>query len=61
MVVQASLFACVGTAGQRCTTLRRLVSGNKANIQYGRASQLGAYRQIGMACVLCDAQTDGLC
>ena len=27
MVVQASVFACVGTAGQRCTTGRRLVGG----------------------------------
>lgn len=26
MVVRAVLFACVGTAGQRCTTTRRLVS-----------------------------------
>ena len=26
MVVRAALFACVGTAGQRCTTCRRLVS-----------------------------------
>ena len=25
MVVRAVLFACVGTAGQRCTTTRRLV------------------------------------
>jgi aldehyde dehydrogenase family 7 protein A1 len=25
MVVQASVFACVGTAGQRCTTTRRLI------------------------------------
>lgn len=25
MVVQAGLFACVGTAGQRCTTTRRIV------------------------------------
>jgi len=25
MVVRASLFACVGTAGQRCTTTRRLI------------------------------------
>ena len=25
MVVPATLFACVGTAGQRCTTTRRLV------------------------------------
>jgi aldehyde dehydrogenase family 7 protein A1 len=26
MVVRSVLFACVGTAGQRCTTTRRLVS-----------------------------------
>ena len=26
MVVRASVFACAGTAGQRCTTTRRLVS-----------------------------------
>lgn len=25
MVIQATLFACVGTAGQRCTTTRRLI------------------------------------
>ncbi|KAH3833091.1 hypothetical protein DPMN_106392 [Dreissena polymorpha] len=25
MVVRASVFACAGTAGQRCTTTRRLV------------------------------------
>ena len=25
MVVQAALFACAGTAGQRCTTTRRMV------------------------------------
>ena len=25
MVVRAAVFACVGTAGQRCTTTRRLV------------------------------------
>lgn len=25
MAVQATLFACVGTAGQRCTTTRRLI------------------------------------
>ncbi|CAG9833867.1 unnamed protein product [Diabrotica balteata] len=29
MVVQASVFACVGTAGQRCTTTRRLILHNK--------------------------------
>ena len=27
MVVQSTLFAAVGTAGQRCTTARRLVGG----------------------------------
>ena len=26
MVVRSALFACAGTAGQRCTTTRRLVS-----------------------------------
>ncbi len=26
MVVMSALFACVGTAGQRCTTTRRLAS-----------------------------------
>ena len=25
MVVRSAVFACVGTAGQRCTTLRRLL------------------------------------
>ena len=25
MVVRASIFACAGTAGQRCTTTRRLI------------------------------------
>lgn len=25
MVVQSAVFACVGTAGQRCTTTRRLI------------------------------------
>lgn len=25
MVVRAALFACVGTAGQRCTTTRRII------------------------------------
>lgn len=25
MVIRAALFACVGTAGQRCTTTRRLI------------------------------------
>lgn len=25
MVVRSVTFACVGTAGQRCTTLRRLI------------------------------------
>ena len=26
MVVRSAVFACAGTAGQRCTTTRRLVS-----------------------------------
>lgn len=25
MVIRGALFACVGTAGQRCTTTRRLI------------------------------------
>ena len=25
MVIQSAVFACVGTAGQRCTTTRRLI------------------------------------
>jgi len=31
MVVRASLFACVGTAGQRCTTTRRLILHEKVH------------------------------
>lgn len=31
MVVSSTLFAAVGTAGQRCTTARRLVSINNNN------------------------------
>ena len=33
MVVRASLFACVGTAGQRCTTTRRLVCMRQRNVE----------------------------
>lgn len=33
MVVQATLFACVGTAGQRCTTTRRLILHSKVTLQ----------------------------
>lgn len=33
MVVRAALFACVGTAGQRCTTTRRLILHNKVHDQ----------------------------
>lgn len=29
MVVRSAIFACVGTAGQRCTTLRRLILHSK--------------------------------
>lgn len=32
MAVQATLFACVGTAGQRCTTTRRLILHKDVNI-----------------------------
>lgn len=34
MVVQATLFACVGTAGQRCTTTRRLILHKKVRKNY---------------------------
>lgn len=34
MVVRAGVFACAGTAGQRCTTTRRLVS-DRDNINDG--------------------------
>ena len=29
LVVPAVVFACIGTAGQRCTTTRRLVSSHE--------------------------------
>lgn len=31
MVIQSAVFACVGTAGQRCTTTRRLIVHEKVN------------------------------
>jgi aldehyde dehydrogenase family 7 protein A1 len=31
MVIQATVFACVGTAGQRCTTGRRLILHDKVH------------------------------
>ena len=34
MVVRASVFACVGTAGQRCTTTRRLILHDKVFILF---------------------------
>lgn len=45
MVVRAGVFACAGTAGQRCTTTRRLVS-DQDNINDGINSiTLDAYFQ----------------
>lgn len=32
MVIQSAVFACVGTAGQRCTTTRRLIVHEKVSI-----------------------------
>ena len=32
LVVPAVVFACIGTAGQRCTTTRRLVSYENINL-----------------------------
>lgn len=34
MVVQSSVFACAGTAGQRCTTTRRLILHEKVIIVF---------------------------
>ncbi|KAH8040122.1 hypothetical protein HPB51_009378 [Rhipicephalus microplus] len=31
MLVRAALFACVGTAGQRCTTTRRIIAHHKTS------------------------------
>ena len=40
MVVQSTLFAAVGTAGQRCTTARRLVGGrSEGEREGGRESE----------------------
>lgn len=33
MVAQSVVFACCGTAGQRCTTTRRLILHSKVNLQ----------------------------
>lgn len=45
MVVRAGVFACAGTAGQRCTTTRRLVS-DQDNINDGiNLIMLDAYFQ----------------
>ena len=34
MVVRASLFACVGTAGQRCTTTRRIFAHESVSLSF---------------------------
>ena len=33
MVIQSAVFACAGTAGQRCTTTRRLIVHEKVRIK----------------------------
>lgn len=33
MVIPATLFACIGTSGQRCTTTRRLIIHEKVFIK----------------------------
>ncbi|CAN7987274.1 unnamed protein product [Ixodes hexagonus] len=46
MVVRASLFACVGTAGQRCTTTRRLIVHHEVSyalIHYKEGSVFSVY------------------
>lgn len=45
MLVRAALFACVGTAGQRCTTTRRIIAHHKVYDEV--LSRLkNAYRQV---------------
>lgn len=52
LAVRACLFAAVGTAGQRCTTARRLVSWRLGlHIKY---SSLPLHRQCSLACVCVD-------
>jgi len=34
MVQRAAVFACVGTAGQRCTTTRRIVSMPRISVAF---------------------------
>lgn len=36
MAVQAAVFACVGTTGQRCTSTRRLIIHKKVSFVYPR-------------------------
>jgi aldehyde dehydrogenase family 7 protein A1 len=45
MVVPATVFACVGTAGQRCTTTRRLIVHEKVYDQLV-ARMINAYKQL---------------
>ena len=46
MVVRAALFACVGTAGQRCTTTRRLVLHDSLHDQV-KEDKFGVVRGVG--------------
>ncbi|XP_039292847.1 alpha-aminoadipic semialdehyde dehydrogenase [Nilaparvata lugens] len=44
MVAQSVVFACVGTAGQRCTTTRRLILHSKASLIKSNSSTQTAYK-----------------
>jgi hypothetical protein len=43
LVVPAVVFACIGTAGQRCTTTRRLVSSWKYYSLYSLHSSISTF------------------
>lgn len=45
MVVPATVFACVGTTGQRCTTTRRLIVHEKVYDEFLKRI-LKAYKQL---------------
>ncbi len=53
MVVRSVLFACVGTAGQRCTTTRRLVSLEGKAGWIGGGELGGPYFRTGLDFHLC--------
>lgn len=45
MAIKAAVFSCVGTAGQRCTTTRRLILHSKIKDEFLRKFKI-AYKHI---------------